>query len=250
MRHKLNALVIATLLASPCANATLIRDGSDSSSTHWLESFGSFTYFAGGLLGGGTTNQMSADYDAATEIFRLSSTFLPHFRGPGQTEGNIAFSFTTSVSNTGVFRGGGSYSMMVGSSGINGLGLAAGTLLLSGSVLDIDSAWTEVPGGSPGCSPIRTSCFQSVSNGWTPALVSVDYAAPELSIASQYLTIIPYLFPLQDVENPWSNSFHGSGGQGWTLFASNQIPVPEPQSLWLFAIGLIGVAHMRRRKID
>ena len=232
------ALALSLIFATPLtANATYISGVPD----RWSTPFGEFEVTT--IIGGGGANAISAAYDANTEIFQLSSNSLPGFvtMDGSQQFGNVVLSLTSIVSNTGEFKGG-AYSMLVGPAGVTGLPLPTGSLLFSGQVLELASTWSTIE--SPGCGG---TCYISDSSGRTPALLALDFAAPELNLSTAYLTLTPFVQALSGIfpENPWSTSFESGGYLGWTLFET--VAVPEPGALVLFAFAVAALGAMRPR---
>jgi hypothetical protein len=219
------------------ANATYIPGTPD----RWSTPVGDFTVTT--FIAGGGSNAISATYDASTEIFQLTSNYLPGLGTGLDPIGNVALSLTAIVDNTGQFQSG-VYSMLVGPAGVSGLALPTGAPLISGHIVELASTWFAIQ--SPACG--GTTCFVSGSEGRTPALLALDFAAPELGLTTDHLTLYPFVDSLSGIfpENPWSRSFEGRGFLGWTLWET--VEVPEPGTLALLSLGLLGVVVVRLRQ--
>lgn len=226
------AAFLFLLLSATAVNAKYI-----SSTDTWEADAGDFS--VGEILGGGGSNAIHAQYNSSTEIFQLSSNYLPGFPAPLQPYGNVVFSLTALVAkDTGEFAGG-AFNMLVGSAGLGGSTLSPGSLLISGTVLELDSLWVPVT------HQLCDGCLWPETPG-TPALLEIGFAAPELALATDYLTLFPYIaYTTGSLETIWSNSFDINGSLGWTLFETTA--VPEPGSVALLCLGLFLIACRYRR---
>lgn len=231
MEHRIVAFLFL-LLSATTVNAKYVL-----STATWETPSGDFS--VGEILGGGGSNAIHAQYNSSTEIFQLSSNALPGFPVVPQPYGNVVFSLTAIVAkDTGVF-GGGTFNMQVGPSGLGGSTLSPGSLLISGTVLELDSLWVPVT------HQFCVGCLWPETPG-TPALLAIDFAAPELALATDYLTLFPYIaYTTGSLETIWANSFDINGSLGWTLFET--AAVSEPRSVALLCLGLLFIACRCKR---
>lgn len=196
----------------------------------WQNHAGTFVRTPGAIYAS-PSQGISATYSPSTEILTLLGTNVRYgeFAAPHSVAFEGVFSVTALIAEfSGEFLGG-TYSMIAGAQGVPEWGMQPGTLLLQGSILEMNSRYSP--------SPYSAGWYNS--EGDLAALMSVSFKAPELQLVNaDYLhlatqvTMRPY-----EGTTPWASEFSDRGSMSWQI--DNVVRVPEPGSLLLVVLFVV-----------
>ena len=161
---------------------------------------------------------VSIDYDAGTDVFNAAGVAMQYNAPPVEIVSSGLFDLTATIDANSVVSG--------GSLSISGTTTSASGVLLTGSVVQFGFA----PDGAPGAPTFEFIC--SATGG---ALLT-EYGGPGAPIGV-------IISSFDSFSGNMDVSFAGSTG-----LADTFSPVPEPTSITLLAIGIVGTLWTRRRR--